>query len=142
MSPRSESTRLLHWAAGLSFLAGIVHGILTDAHFSEWWAYGVFFLVASMAQGVYGFAIAASHVMNEAPISKTWPRSGRRAWYLAGIVGNLVLVALYVASRTVGVLGEREPWETLGVFTKLVELALVGVLVALFLQTRPVPRAS
>lgn len=131
-----ESQKLLHWAAGLSIAAGIVHGLLTDAHFAEWWAYGVFFLVASMAQGVYGFAIGASHVMNGEPITTRWPLAARRAWYVAGIVGNVVLVALYVASRTVGVAGEREPWDALGLFTKGLELALVGVLLALLVATR------
>jgi hypothetical protein len=133
-----ESPKLLHWAAGLSIGAGISHGLLTDAHFAEWWAYGVFFLLASMAQGIYGFAIAASHVMNGAPISARWPPSARRAWYLAGIGGNVLLIALYIASRTLGVLGEREAWDALGIFTKLIELSLVGVLVLL---ARQVPRA-
>ena len=125
----------MRWAAGLSVAAGVLHGIAAGAHFAEWWAYGVIFFVASLAQGVYGFVIAASHVMNGAPISETWPRIAWRAWSFVGSAANLLLVALYVASRTVGVLGEREAWEPLGVLTALVELALVAVLAALYRQT-------
>lgn len=127
----TEPVKALRWAAALSIVAGIVHGMLTDAHFAEWWAYGVFFMLAAMAQGLYGFAILASEVLNGAPISARWSLRARRTWYALGIGGNGLLILLYVASRTTGVLSEREAWDPLGVFTKLVELALVVSLVFL-----------
>lgn len=124
----SESTKLLRWAAALSIVAGLVHGALTDAHFQEWWAFGVFFMLAAMGQGLYGFAILASEVMNGAPISERWAIASRRSFYLVGIVVNAGLILTYVASRTVGVLGDVEPWDALGVFTKLVEFGVVAAL--------------
>lgn len=133
----TDRTKLLHWAAGLSIVASIVHGLLVEEHFQEWWAFGVFFMLAATAQGLYGFAILASQIMNGSPISERWPARALQSFYLAGILGNGALILTYVASRTVGVLGEVEPWEPLGVFTKLVELAVVGVLVALLSRTRP-----
>lgn len=129
------TTKLLYWAGGLSIAASLVHGSLTSVHFAEWWAYGAFFTLAAMAQGIYGFAILSSHAINGAPIDARWPPRALRGFYIAGIVGNLILVLLYVASRTIGVLGEREPWEALGVFTKMLELATVAVLAALLVRS-------
>ena len=134
-----DTTKLLKWAAALSILASIVHGALVDQHFQEWWAFGVFFMLAATAQGLYGFAILASHIMNGSPINERWPARAQRSFFLAGIGGNAALVLIYVASRTVGVFGEVEPWDALGVTTKAVELAVVAVLVMLFQRT---PRDS
>lgn len=130
-----ESARLLGWAAGLSIVASIVHGLLVDSHFQEWWAFGVFFMLAATAQGLYGFAILASHVMNGASIAERWTPNALRGFLLAGIVGNAALVGTYIMSRTIGVLGDVEPWDALGVFTKLVEVALIGVLAVLLRQS-------
>jgi len=132
----SEARKLLFWAAGLSILASVVHGLLVGEHFEEWWAFGVFFMLAATAQGLYGFAILASHVMNGSPITERWPLRARRAFYVAGIVGNAALVLTYLASRTVGILGETEPWDALGIFTKLVELAVLGLLLTLLAGSR------
>lgn len=132
-----DTTKLLHWIAGLSILASIVHGLLVDTHFQEWWAFGIFFMLAATAQGLYGFAILASQIMNGSPITERWSPRALRWFYLAGIAGNGALVLTYVASRTVGVLGEVEPWDALGVFTKLVELGVVATLLALISRTRP-----
>jgi len=131
--------KLLFWTAGLSILASIVHGLLVEEHFEEWWAFGVFFMLAATAQGLYGFAIVASHVMNGSPITDRWPRRNLQGFYLAGILGNAALVLTYVASRTVGVLGEVEDWEALGVFTKLVEVATAALLVRLLHLSRTRP---
>lgn len=126
-----DRARLLNWAAGLSVVAGLVHGALTDAHFQEWWAFGVFFMLAATAQGLYGFAILASHLMNGAPITGRWPPQAIRGFYVAGIVGNGALVLMYLASRTIGVLGDVEPWDGLGIFTKLLEVSVILLLATL-----------
>ena len=58
-----------------------------------------------------------------------------RRFYTAGVGGNVVLVVMYVVTRTIGVpwfgpaAGEIEPWSPLGVITKVFELALIGLLV-------------
>lgn len=131
------TTRLLHWAGALSIVAGLVHGALTDAHFQEWWAFGVFFMFAATAQGLYGFAIVASHVMNGASIAERWRPSALRSFLLAGVAGNAFLILTYLASRTVGLPpGDVEGWDALGILTKAIEAATVGVLVTLLSRTR------
>lgn len=118
----------LHAAAGLSILAGLVHGALVEEHFTKWWALGVFFTLAALAQGLFGFGILASRVMNDAPVTRTWPPRALRPFLIAGILGNAALIFVYVLSRTVGFLGVREEWGALGIFTKLLEAAVVILL--------------
>lgn len=135
-----ETLRPLYWAAGLSILAGVLHSLLTTSHFEEWWGYGVFFMLAAMAQGLYGFFILASHLLHEEPITARWTPGQLRAYYLAGIAGNALLVALYAVSRTVGVplfgpeAGEVEDWDPAGIVAKSLELVIIGLLVHLALR--------
>ncbi len=71
-------------------------------------------------------------------------RQPRRSWglYAAGLAGTLAIIGLYVVSRTLGTpppgpsAGEVEPVGWLDVASKLFELTLVGILVAL-LRTPP-----
>lgn len=131
-----EPTKLLNWAAGLSILAGLSHGALVEEHLEESIPVGAFFVLAALAQGLYGFVILASQLMNGAPISERWPLRARRAWYAAGVAGNLLLVVMYVMSRTVGFFGKLEAVSAFGVFVKLVELAIVAILAVLLLRVR------
>ena len=129
------------WAGGLSVAASVVHGALVSSHADEWWLYGMFFMLASAAQGLYGFAIVGSHMVNGSPITERWPLVGQRGFFLAGIVGNGVLVAVYVLSRTVGVpLGAGaavvETWDILGFLTKTIELAVIATLSILYIGLR------
>jgi hypothetical protein len=39
--------------AALSLLTAIIHLLVMPAHFEEWWGYGTFFLVCTVAQGLY-----------------------------------------------------------------------------------------
>lgn len=133
----TDRTKLLHRTAGLSIVASIAHGLVVEEHFQEWWAFGVFFMLAATAQGLYGFAIIVSHVMSGSPISERWPPRALRIFYLAGIAGNGALALAYVASRTAEVLGEREAWEVLGIFTMLIELAAAASLTLLLARRRP-----
>jgi hypothetical protein len=75
-------------AAALALFAGWAHLVYMSSHLREWWAYGLFFLVAGIAQAVFAVALVR------------WPLP-RVA--LAGIAGNLAIVALYVDTRTIGV---------------------------------------
>lgn len=130
------TTRLLYWAGGLSILASVVHGALVGSHFAEWWLFGALFMLAAMLQGLYGFAILSSHVMNGAPIHERWTPRALSAFYAIGIAANVGFILTYVASRTIGVFGEVEAWEPLGVFTKLVETAIVLVLLMVLVRVR------
>ncbi len=80
--------RTLYVAAALSLLAALVHLWVAPEHFEEWWGYGAFFLVAAAAQLLY------------VPIVLIWPA---RPVLLAGIAGNLAIVALYLLTRTSGI---------------------------------------
>ncbi|HEX2022065.1 MAG TPA: hypothetical protein VHH36_05085 [Candidatus Thermoplasmatota archaeon] len=136
-----ESERLLTRAALLSLLASLLHGAAAPGHLDEWWGYGAFFLLAAGAQGVFGLAILLPRVMHEAPITRLWPARNRRAFYAAGVAGNLAIVALYVVTRTVGIpffgpeAGTVEDVGFLDAASKVTEVLLVACLAVLLRQS-------
>ena len=79
---------VLYTVAALSLLAGLIHLWVVPEHFEEWWGYGMFFLVAAVAQVVY------------VPLLLRWPN---RAILLLGIAGNSAIVLLYLLTRVVGI---------------------------------------
>lgn len=125
-------------AAFLTFAAAALHGAVTQAHFEEWWGYGVFFVVAALAQALYGFFLIALGPpgMPTPPgrSPQTWARI-HRVGYVAGIIGNLAIIALYLVTRTIGIpfagpeQGSIEPIGMLDIISKVTELALVALLV-------------
>jgi len=77
------------WVGALiSLVAASIHVLVTPEHFQEWWGYGVFFLVSAVLQAVFALVVI-----------------GRpsRAVLIAGLVGNLAIVAMWVVSRSSGV---------------------------------------
>jgi hypothetical protein len=68
------------------FSAGI-HLWVAPEHLREWWLYGAFFLTAAAAQSLLAWLVL---------------RRATVLVLLAGIWGNLAIVATYVVSRTVG----------------------------------------
>lgn len=75
-------------AAALALAAALIHLRAVPVHAFAWWAYGAFFVTVALAQGLFAAAVVL--------------RPGR--WVcLAGIAGNLSVVAMYVLSRTSGV---------------------------------------
>lgn len=118
------------WAGGLSLAAGAIHGGVAPQHFAEWWGYGAFFVVAATAQVVYGLALLVGVTDPERPLS----RSARRALYAAGIAGNVLVIGLYVVTRTTGIpffgpeAGVVETVAPVDVVSKTLEVALVLVL--------------
>ena len=132
-------SRLLWWAAGLSFAAAVIHGIATPEHLEEWWGYGLFFVTAAIAQVAYGVLLLLRPWEWEADVPTDAPRTEEyaRLMYLLGIGGNAAIIALYVVSRTVGVpflgpeAGEVEPVTQLGLISKATEVALIWCLAAL-----------
>jgi hypothetical protein len=109
----ARSSALLGGAAALSLLAAWVHLAYTSTHWRDWWAYGVFFLVTGLGQGLLAAALLR------------WPKP----WVaLFGIAGNLAIIGMYVQSRTVGVpLG---PHAGVAERTGAVDLATTGVEIA------------
>jgi hypothetical protein len=79
---------VLYTVATLSLLAALIHLWVMPEHFEEWWGYGMFFLVAAIAQVVY------------VPLLLRWPN---QSVFLLGIAGNSAIVLLYLFTRVVGI---------------------------------------
>lgn len=119
---RAHSSIWLYSAAGLSALAGLLHLLVTPEHFEEWIGYGLFFLVAGLAQLLFAVVLLRQPT--------------NRSLLIAGIAGNALIVGLWIVTRTLGVplgpeAGEVEEIGVVDTFSKLTELALIGCLFAL-----------
>ena len=115
---------VLFMVAALSLVAGLIHLWVMPEHFEEWWGYGVFFLVAAVAQVVY------------VPLQLRWPN---QIVLLLGITGNSAIVLLYLLTRVVGIplfgpeAGEVEGVGVIDVCATSSEAAIVVALGALVL---------
>lgn len=78
---------LLLFVAALAWCAGLIHVVVSVEHFGEYVLFGLFFAVLGPLQVVWGAA------------AYRWPR---REVLLAGAAASLAVVALWIASRTVG----------------------------------------
>jgi predicted MFS family arabinose efflux permease len=125
---------LLGALAALSAGAAAIHFAVVFEHFEEYALYGVFFLVLSWAQLIW-------------PVVLVWRPS--RPWLWLGIGGNAVVLAVYVASRTVGLpfgpdLHNAEAVGALDVVSCVLEAGLIAGCAALLwrpsLADRPAPR--
>lgn len=133
---------LLNLAGSLSVTAGLFHVMVMPEHFQEWWGYGLFFFVCAIAQTIYGVALLTrAWGINATGVFAYVSENSTRAFYLAGIAGNLALVILYGITRTTGIplgpnAGEIEPFSSISVVSKVLELALVACLMLLLAQLR------
>jgi hypothetical protein len=125
---------LLCALAALSIGAAAIHFAVVFEHFAEYTLYGVFFLVISWAQVIW-------------PVVLLWRPS--RAWLWLGIAGNAIIIAVYVASRTIGLpfgpdLHDAESVGALDVMSCVLEFALIAGCAMLLwrpsLADRPVAR--
>jgi MFS family permease len=125
---------ILYSVAVLSLLAALIHLWVMQEHLEEWWGYGTFFLGAAIAQGLYSAAVLR------------WPH--RSLLLLLGIGGNLLIVALYLVTRTVGVpifgpdAGEVEEVGVTDLSATMSELAIVLTLGAVLLRDLSPPRRN
>ena len=125
---------LLGGVASLSVGAAAIHFAVMFEHFEEYTLYGVFFLVVAWAQMIWAAVVL-------------WRPS--RLWLSLGIVGNALVLAVYVASRAVGLpvgpdAGHPEPFGGLDGVSAFLEFALIAWCAALWwrpsLADRPVHR--
>jgi hypothetical protein len=113
----------VYLAAALSLAAALIHLWVVPEHLREWWGHGAFFLALALAQGL------------GAALLLRWP--DEQPLFLAGIFGNLAVIALYVVSRTAGVpfgphAGMAEEMAgVLGLGATAAELGIVVALVTL-----------
>lgn len=121
--------------------AGAIHGSLTTAHFQVWWAYGLFFLVAALAQVLWGLALVTDAI-NPRHWGDGWRRARRRL-LIAGATGNLALLVTYVVSRTTGVpLGPEQGPQSVAVIdvvATMLELTIVALVAAVLRSGRTPP---
>jgi len=108
-------------AAGLSLAAGWIHFAYVSSHWQNWWAYGMFFLVAGVFQALF------------APAMLKWPT---RWTALVGIAGNLGIIGMYVMSRTYGIpmgphIGVVEKATAIDLGCTAGEIVLVGILLGM-----------
>jgi hypothetical protein len=108
----------------LSLAAAAIHVAVMGEHFAEFFAYGVFFAVVAWLQAAWAVAIL---VAPSRPL----------LWGAA--VGNVVIVAVWVVSRTTGLPigpepGVPEPAAFLDVFSTILELVLVAGAAVLLVQ--------
>jgi len=113
---------LLYSAVALSLVAALIHLWVTPEHFGEWWGYGTFMLAAFVAQAIYSAALLV------------WPRW--RLLLLAGVIGNLAIIGMWVVSRTISIplgpaAGEVEGIGALDLICTASEVMLVVVLLGL-----------
>ena len=132
--PDTVRPYILGALAALSVGAAAIHFAVVFEHFVEYTLYGVFFLVISWAQLIW-------------PAVLLWRPS--RLWPWLGIAGNAIIIAVYVASRTVGLpfgpdLHNTESVGALDVVSCALEFLLIVGCAALLwrpsLADRPVAR--
>lgn len=71
----------------LSVAAGAIHLAVIDAHFREYWLFGVFFVVVALFQLGWGFLLLFRQ---------------RPGWLWLGGSGNTAVLGIWILSRTVG----------------------------------------
>src|SRR5215469_11155379 len=132
--PATVRPYLLGGLAALSVGAAAIHFAVVFEHFADYTLYGVFFLVLSWAQLIW-------------PAVLLWRPS--RLWLWLGIAGNAIVIAVYVASRTVGLpfgpdLHNAESVGALDVVSCVLEFGLIVGCAALLwrpsIADRPVAR--
>jgi hypothetical protein len=135
-----EMKKLLYGTAGLSIAASFIHGMVTQEHFEEWWGYGMFFIVAALAQLFYGLLLIFQPWQPD-PIRHTEGFSAESIYWM-GIIGNGFLILLYMVTRTVGIpffgpeAGEVEPVTLLSLIAKGVEIVMIIALVVLLQRSK------
>lgn len=123
-SDRGRTWRV--YAVGLSAGAGLIHLMVALEHFAHWWGYGLFFLTVGAAQVVYAVTLSLD--------------DPSRRVLIVGLLGNSLIVALYLITRTLGIpfvgpsAWETEPVGAVDLISKATELGLI-VCLALMLRT-------
>ena len=132
------SRRLELTAAALSVGAGFVHATVVPEHLEEWWGYGWFFIVAAVAQIAFAVLLVLDPWRRDwIPYRPPLDQARQRRWvYVAGILGNVALIGMYLVSRTLGIPagpdgGLVEEVTAIGVITKAMEIGIVVCLVQL-----------
>lgn len=106
----------------LSAVGGVIHARAMVDHMSHYWLFGVFFGALTYAQVLFAVQL--------------YRKPDDRRWLMPAAVGSLVVVAIWLVSRTVGLpigpwAGEPEPIGISDVAATMGELLLAGVVLAM-----------
>jgi hypothetical protein len=113
------SRGMLYTVAMLSALAALIHLWVAPEHFTKWWGYGAFFLVAASAQLLYAVLLVLRP---------------NRTVLLLGIIGNSAIVLLWLLTRVVGIpIFGPEAWqvERVGMIDVCASASEAAIVVAL-----------
>jgi hypothetical protein len=121
---RTRTEQLVLISAVLVFGSSIIHSAVIADHFEEYWLFGTFFVACTVAQAMWTVLVFRE------------PLNGRVL--VAGLVGNALLIVVWMISRTVGVPFGPDPWspESVGAVDllskadELVAVILVAVVLA------------
>ena len=146
MTAKSQNLKwLCYVAAGLSIAGGVIHGIVTPEHFEEWWGYGLFFLISTIAQIGYGVFLLWrpwTRLLNDKGASNAEDTNRTVIYCIVGIVGNLLIIGLWILTRTIGVpdlgpaAGEIEEVTLLSLASKVIEVGLIACLLLIIRHTK------
>ncbi len=139
---RPGSLGLRPWVAILSLVASLLNVLTATEQMNEWWMYGALFFLIAGFEAFYMFILLF--------VPWQYDNTGARqpslepnglGFYASGILGLVLTVALYIATRTTGLpfLGPSaqafHAIRPLDLVTRAVEVILI-VLLALLIQRR------
>ena len=115
--------------AALSMAAAAIHFAVMGEHFAEYVAFGVFFSVVAWLQASWAVGVIVLP---------------SRRLLLVGLVGNALVVLVWLSSRTIGLpigpeAGAAEPAAFVDVLSTILEVAIVAGTAMLVLRGRPTP---
>ena len=115
--------------AALSMGAAAIHFAVMGEHFAEYAAFGVFFSAVAWLQALWAIGVIALP---------------SRRLLVAGVLGNALVVLVWLCSRTIGLpigpeAGAPEPAAFVDVLSTILEVAIVAGAAMLVLRGRPTP---
>jgi hypothetical protein len=118
--------------AVMSLGAAAIHFAVVGDHFDEWAVFGLFFAVVAWLQAAWALAVVVA---------------GSRPLLVAGAVGNAIVAAVWVVSRTVGLPigpepGAPEAVSFIDVVSTVLEVLIVGLVVLLVARPSSTARLS
>jgi len=113
--------------AALSMAAAAIHFAVMEEHFAEYVAFGVFFSVVAWLQAIWAVGVIVLP---------------SRRLLLAGLVGNTLVILVWLVSRTAGLpigpeAGTPEPAAFVDVLSTILEVGIVAGTALLLLRERP-----
>jgi hypothetical protein len=111
---------LYYAAAATTAIAGILHLVLAPNILEFNLNTGIFFIVAGIAQLFW-----------VVPMIKKWGRP----WYLAGIVGTMILIVLFAITRMPDnpITGRAGPTMPMALVIEVMQLAFIGLSIAIII---------